>query len=171
MSTDQIVRSESAVSLADFTAAELIVPALRTREFADVIRELSQMLQGETRVPDLLPFLEAVMNREFFRSTAMDYGFAFPHARLDRLGRLVFALGRSPEPLSWGTKPPQPVRLVFLIAVPATDASEYLLLVAALARLGKEDGLLARLHDTPDPAAMLAVLREVKLRSVPAKLG
>jgi mannitol/fructose-specific phosphotransferase system IIA component (Ntr-type) len=147
----------------------LIIPALQTREFAAVIRELSQVLQRETRVPDLLPFLQAVMNREFLCSTAMDSGFAFPHARLDRLRRLTFALGRSPEPLSWGTKPSQPVRLVFLIAVPATEASEYLLLVSALARLGQEDQLLSRLHTSPDPFAMLAVLQEVRLRNAPVR--
>ena len=61
------------------------------------------------------------------------------------------------------------MRLVFLIAVPATNASEYLLLVSALARLAKEKELLARLHTSADPLAMLAVLQEVKLRSAPVR--
>jgi len=123
------------MSLADFTSADLMVPQLRGRDAATVIRELCSVLQRAARVPDLLPFYHAALNREFLLSTAMDYGLAFPHARVIGLSRLSFALGRSAEPLLWVPKDRPPVRLVFLCAVPATEATTYLLLTSSMARL------------------------------------
>src|SRR5438093_5874485 len=134
------------MTLADFTTPGLIVPRLRGQDAASVIQELSQALQRENRVPDLLPFYHAVLNREFLLSSDWEAGMAFPHARLPALKELSFALGRSDEPLSWGGNAVRSVRLVFLIAVPATDSTQYLSLISGLARLAKEERLVEQLH-------------------------
>jgi mannitol/fructose-specific phosphotransferase system IIA component (Ntr-type) len=69
-------------SVADFTHEALIAPQLSELDTAGVIQELSPLLQQEARIPDLPPFYHAALNREFLVSTAMDYGMAFPHARV-----------------------------------------------------------------------------------------
>ena len=152
-------------TLADYSRAALVVPHLRERDTAGVINELSQVLQREGCVSDVLPFYQAALNQELLASTALDCGIAFPHARLNGVRRLSFALGRAPEPLLWGAKAPWPVQFVFLLAVPATDAANYLHLLASLARLGQETGLLARLRLAESPEAMLAVLQGIRMRS------
>jgi mannitol/fructose-specific phosphotransferase system IIA component (Ntr-type) len=151
----------ASLSLADFTCAGLIVPHLRGRDVASVIQELSQAMQREKRVPDLLPFYQAALNREFLVSTDMEEGMAFPHARLPGVQAVSFALGRSDEPLLWKTRP---VRLVFLMAVPATDSTRYLLLISGLARLSSDSQAVNRLHAAQDPFQILEVLQQVKLR-------
>lgn len=151
-------------SLADFTEPALIVPELKGQDPAAVIQELSQALQRAARVPDLLPFYHAVLNREFLISTALEYGLALPHARLSSLKELCFAIGRSSSPIQWGAKTAPPVRLVFLLAVPSTEAAEYLLLMGGLSRLGQETTVLESLLRAKDAGEMLDLLKEVKLR-------
>ena len=56
------------------------------------------------------------------------------------------------------------MRLVFLFAVPATDSTQYLLLISGLARLAKENRLLEKLHAAQDTFQILEVLQQVKLR-------
>jgi mannitol/fructose-specific phosphotransferase system IIA component (Ntr-type) len=56
------------------------------------------------------------------------------------------------------------VQLIFLLAVPPTDAACYLQLLASFARLGQQPALLAELRAAADPAAMMAVLEKVKVR-------
>jgi mannitol/fructose-specific phosphotransferase system IIA component (Ntr-type) len=153
------------MTLADFTSPGLIIPHLRGEEAASAIKELSQVLQLEKRVPDLLPFYQAALNREFMVSTHMESGIAFPHARVPGLKQVCFALGRSDEPLGWGPNAARSVRLVFLIAVPATDATEYLLLISGLARLSRDSGLVARLHTARDTFQILETLQQVRLRT------
>jgi len=152
------------MTLADFTSPGLIVPRLRGQDAASVIQELSQALQRENRVPDLLPFYHAVLNREFLLSSDWEAGMAFPHARLPALKQLSFALGRSDKPLSWGGNVVRTVRLVFLIAVPATDSTQYLSLISGLARLAKEERLVEQLHAALDTEQICEALHHVKLR-------
>lgn len=161
----------AAMTLADFTCPGLIIPRLRGQDAASVIQELSQALQQEKRIPDLLPFYQAALNREFMVSTDMEAGMAFPHARMPAFKELSFALGRSAEPLSWGPRAARSVRLIFLMAVPATDSTQYLLLISGLARLTKESRLVEKLHAAQDAFQMVAVLKQVELRtSSPADL-
>jgi mannitol/fructose-specific phosphotransferase system IIA component (Ntr-type) len=155
------------MTLAEFTSAGMIVPQLSGGDPASVIQELCQALQREKRVTDLLPFYQAALNREFLVSTDMEAGMAFPHARLPGLKSLAFALGRSGLPLNWGAKAGQPVRLVFLLAVPATESTRYLLLISGLARLARQSGQVAKLLAAPDATRMFEVLQEVQLRSTP----
>jgi mannitol/fructose-specific phosphotransferase system IIA component (Ntr-type) len=165
--SSHFLAAERAISLADFTSADLIVPELRGRDVATVIRELCAVLQREAGMPDLLPFYHAALNREFLIGTALNCGLAIPHARVSGLARLTFALGRSAEPLVWLPKDRPPVRLVFLCAVPATEATAYLLLTSGLARLAKERECLATLLDASETSVMWDALRQIKLRPAP----
>lgn len=152
------------VSLADYTCPALIVPRLRERDAAGIISELSQVLQREGSVPDVLHFYQAALNQELLANSALESGLAFPHARLSGTKQLQFALGRTSEPIVWGTRSSWPVQFIFLLAVPATDAAAYLHLLASLARLGQQPELLAQLRRAEDADAILGVFQQIKLR-------
>jgi PTS system fructose-specific IIC component len=153
------------MNLADFTSPGLVIRHLRGHDPAAVIQELSQALQREKRIPDLLPFYHAALNREYMVSTDTEAGLAFPHARLAALKELSFALGRSGEPLTWGVKSAGTVRLVFLIAVPATDSTQYFSLISGLARLANNRCLVDQLHHAQDACQVMEVLKQVELRT------
>src|SRR5215472_13213420 len=110
------------ISLATFTRRELLLPQLRERDTDGNISELSQLLQRQGSVPDMLPFYQAALNQELLANSALESGLAFPHARLSGLRQLQFAMGRTGEPVIWGAKGSRQVGLVFLIAVPATES-------------------------------------------------
>jgi mannitol/fructose-specific phosphotransferase system IIA component (Ntr-type) len=150
----------AAERLADFTRLELIVPRLRERDAAGIIGELSRVLAQSDCVPDVLSFYQAALNQEILADGAARSGIAIAHARLSGVKRLQFALGRAPAPVAWNSRNSCRVRLVFLLAVPATEATHYLHLLANLARLGRHAPTLAELLKAPDAAAMLAVLQE-----------
>jgi PTS system nitrogen regulatory IIA component len=152
------------MTLADFTSPGLIIPSLRGNDVASVIQELSQALQRERRVPDLLPFYHAALNREYLVSTDMGAGMAIPHARVPGLKELSFALGRGCEPLLWSSRAADAVRLVILVAVPATESTQYLQLISGWARLAKDSRLVERLHAAQDTVQILEVLQQIALR-------
>ena len=152
-------------SLADYTRVGLLLPELRERDTAGVIGELSQLLQRAGCVPDVLPFYHTALNQELLNNSALACGLAFPHARLSGIKQLHFALGRAPAPITWAAKGAWPVQLVFLIAVPATDAAGYLRLLASLSKLGQTPALLHELRRASHGPGMLAVLEKVGLRN------
>ena len=154
----------ASASLADYTMPSLIVPRLRERDTAGIISELSHKLQQEGAVPDVLPFYQAALNQELLANSATERGLAFPHGRLGAIRRVQFALGRTPAPIIWGAKSSWPVQLIFLLAVPATDAACYLQVLASLAKLAEQPALLAELRGAADAEAMLGVLQQVRMR-------
>lgn len=164
MPFDVTVGPVGQLTLADYTRPGLVVPRLRERDAAGIISELSQVLQRQGLVSDLLPFYHTALNHELLTNSALDCGIAFPHARLSGVKQLQFALGRAPEPVTWGSKGSWPVQLVFLLAVPATDAACYLHLLASLARLGQQPELLAELRAAETAEALLSVLEKAKVR-------
>jgi mannitol/fructose-specific phosphotransferase system IIA component (Ntr-type) len=158
------------MTLGEFTKPGLILPHLAGRDAASVIQELSQTMHAQKLLPDSLPFYQAALNREFLVSTEMEQGVAFPHARLANLPDLFFALGRSHEPLSWGPSSAHRVNLIFLIAIPATDATQYLALISALVRLCKDPFLLSQLQAGSDSQSMFDVLNRVDVRTNPINI-
>ena len=164
MSSDLTATVVAPATLADYTCSQLIVPRLRERDTAGIINELSQALQREGCVADVLPFYHAALNRELLTNSTLDCGMAFPHARLSGIKQLRFALGRSPEPVICGGKGAAPLRLIFLIAVPATDAAGYLHLLASLARMAQSPQIFSELLSAQTAGAMLAVLSKIGIR-------
>jgi mannitol/fructose-specific phosphotransferase system IIA component (Ntr-type) len=164
LSLDSKPQTAAAGSLAKYTRAGLIIPELRERDTAGIIGELSVALQREGCVPDMLPFYHAALNQELMGSSALGCGIAFPHARLSGVKQLQFAFGRTPEPVLWGSKGSGRVQMIFLLAVPATDAAAYLHLLASLARLGQQAESLAELRAAQTPEGILAALHRIKIR-------
>jgi PTS system nitrogen regulatory IIA component len=157
-------RIEACGCLADFTRPALMVPELRERDTAGVVKELSQRLHLEGCVPDVLSFYHAALNHEFLVNSATACGIALPHARLHGVAHSRFAFGRSPQPFSWGPRPSTPIEFVFLLAVPATDAAGFLQLLSALARLGQDDSLLTRLRAAISGEDLFEFFGEIKVR-------
>jgi mannitol/fructose-specific phosphotransferase system IIA component (Ntr-type) len=164
MQTEVTLNVAAPASLADYTQPALIVSGLREADTAGIISELSQVLQHEGCVPDVLPFYQAALNQELLANSALDCGLAFPHARLSGVKRLQFAFGRTPAPIIWGARSSWPVQLIFLLAVPATDAAGYLHLLASLARLGQQPEHLAQLREAETAEAIVAVLQKIRMR-------
>jgi fructose PTS system EIIBC or EIIC component len=152
-------------SMADFTQPGLVLPHLLERDPAGIISELSHALQREGCLPDVLPFYHAALNQEWLGNSALDCGLAFPHARNAGVKKLQFAFGRAPEPVTWGPKGSRLVQLVVLVAIPATDSSNYLSLLAAIARLAQQPESLAELRAAETPELVLSVLRRMRTRN------
>jgi PTS system fructose-specific IIC component len=150
-------------TLAEFTLPELVIPTLTGKTTSAVISELADTLlrvKGITRVVHLGL---AALNRELLTSTVLDAGAAFPQVKATELASPLFAVGRSPEPLSWRAKSFPPIQLVFLIALP-TQAHRYSVrLVDGLGQLARDVNRLERLREAPSAGQMLAIFDECRL--------
>ena len=155
------------MTLADFTAPELVLPDLRNVGMEAVLLELSQLLQSAGRVPDAKSLYEAALKRERLVSTAMTAGMAFPHARLPEVKELSFALGRSANSFAWSANSNRQVRLVFLIAVSPNDAMQYLQLISGISRLSSQPDRVQQLLVAKTPESLLNVLRQVTVWTKP----
>ena len=151
-------------TLAHFTDPALMVPDLQSIVPTDVIAHLCSMLHRHDRVNNPAAFYDAVVKREHLCPTSMAPGWALPHARLQEIKQLSFVLARSSHPLVWfgdgGIRP----QIIFLFAVPEAEATTYLSVVAAVARLNQNPALVQQLHSAPDANSMFRILGQIPLR-------
>lgn len=162
MTLTQIFKASE--TLANYTSPALMVPALQSRAPKEVIAELCSTLQRDGQLSDKASFYDAVMARELMSATSISPGWALPHARLKGLAQLSFVMARSSQPLVWFGENGLRVQTVLLFAVPEAEAKTYLSLIAAVAKLSQNDGLVEQLLRAPDSQSMFAVLRQVPLR-------
>jgi mannitol/fructose-specific phosphotransferase system IIA component (Ntr-type) len=140
----------------------LIIPELQARDVEGAIRELSGAFPRSDARWDAEKLYRTALQREQHVSTAMNFGAAFPHVRVDACVRLQFAFGRSQVPFKWSGS--QRVSFVFLNAVPADDAMGYLKLVSAMGRLLKNPAVLGQLKTAMTARELMEVFGKAPLR-------
>jgi PTS system fructose-specific IIC component len=150
--------------MADYTRPELIIPRLHESDPAGIIKELSQRLFQHAVIGDVLPFYDAAFNHDLLTNSALPVGIAIPHARSAYVRQLTMAIGRAHRPVVWGIKRSWSVDHVFLIAVPATDALDYLALLSSIASLGHQPERLAQLRAMTDARGIFKILKAINVR-------
>ena len=80
--------------------------------------------------------LQALIEREALRTTAVGNSIAFPHARLENLERPLFAIATLKNPVMFDE---ESVQIVCLILVPASDPSISLKIMAQFSRILLDD--------------------------------
>jgi len=151
-------------AIADYTAPDLLLPQAKGATAADVISELAEALERAGRLTDRASFLDAVLTREKMSPTCLPIGWATPHARLQHLPQLSFALARPTRPLPWISSSKTLVQLIWLFAVPEQETRAYLTLIASVAKLSQDSLSVEQLLLAQDGQAMCDVLKEVQLR-------
>ena len=116
-----------------------VVTGLESRDKFEAIRELihsAPIFDGaETRSR----ISEAVVQRERILSTGLGRGVALAHGTTDAVDRIVIALGISREGIDYQAVDQAPVHLLFVIINPPGRQVEYLLALAAVTRMIRDE--------------------------------
>jgi PTS system nitrogen regulatory IIA component len=103
-----------------------------------VLRDMIDVITTSPRIRDKADLTRAVFERETLMSTGIGLGLAVPHVRLESVSKLTMAIGVSREGImDYASLDDKPVHLVFLIAAPAGQHTEYLRLLSAISSRAK----------------------------------
>ncbi len=144
----------------DFLRQDLIISALSGSTKADVLAEMSRHLAERQPGIDKDLLRKVLEERELLASTAIGDGIAIPHGKMDTVGQLVGALGRSVEGLEFDSIDGKPTHLVFMLVAPASSTGIHLKALARLSRLFRDALFRQRLIEAPDGAGMYKVITE-----------
>ena len=95
---------------------------------------------------------DALDRRENLGSTGIGLGIAVPHATISELADIFILVCRLGKAIDFEAIDGEPVDLIFLLLVPVNRKSEYLTILAAIARHMRADGVLEAIRkaDTAD---------------------
>jgi mannitol/fructose-specific phosphotransferase system IIA component (Ntr-type) len=144
-------------TVVDFTRAAFITQLKSTDKYR-AIEELTGVFEGSGvcgSVPDLVRSLK---EREEIMSTGIGFGIAIPHAKIESVSEMAFAIGISRGGIDFDSMDGRPVNLVILVAAGETQHKEYLRLLSNIMAILKKDAVKERIIHTDDPKEVMAIL-------------
>lgn len=142
------------------TERELIDPNLSGSDRPAVLRELVNRLIEAGVVEDADLMYERLVEREELGSTAIGQGVAIPHCKMEKLDRVVMAVGLSRRGVEFESEDGEPVRLFFLIVSPADTPAAHLRSLAAISKWVKADRHVERLLQLEESDDIWTLLKE-----------
>lgn len=125
----------------------------------DVLITLIDLLAQSPQVKDRDALQTAILEREALMSTAIGYGLAIPHVRIDSVSDLLMAVAVSKkEILDFNSFDGDPVRLVFMIIANETQHAYYLQILSHLIFRLKHEKLSEELLNCSDKNEAYTVL-------------
>ncbi|MEX0901042.1 MAG: PTS sugar transporter subunit IIA [Gammaproteobacteria bacterium] len=115
-------------------------------------------LAGGANDPGESVILDSLLGRERLGSTAIGYGVALPHGRVDGLAQSRGAFIRLAQPVDFDAADGVPVDLVFGLIVPLKCDDEHLAALATIAARFDDAELRDALRATRDPMRALKLL-------------
>ncbi|EGL83118.1 putative PTS IIA-like nitrogen-regulatory protein PtsN [Caldalkalibacillus thermarum TA2.A1] len=123
------------MNLKELLKEEAIQLSLSAETKEEYIRKLASVLHETGAVSDKEQYVQKVLEREQMGSTGVGFGVAIPHGKSRGVQSPGLAFARLTAPIDWDALDGQPVKNVFLIAVPEEQAGDaHLKILASLSR-------------------------------------
>ncbi|MFC7442462.1 PTS sugar transporter subunit IIA [Laceyella putida] len=141
---------------------ELIQLQLGGERKAEVISEMIDLLHQAGALADRNAFAQAIEAREAQGHTGIGFGIAIPHGKSDAVRTPRVAVGIKPSGLKWDGQDEEDVKIVFMIAVPESQAgNEHLKILQLLAVKLIDETFRAQLLAATNKEEVLQLLADV----------
>lgn len=148
------------MQLQTLTGPELIFPDLPRCDRSSLLRVFAQRLVDAGVASDVDEVHLRLWEREQLGSTGIGDGVAIPHCKLDRLERVVLAIGLADPGIDFQAADGEPVRLFFCVVSPADQPAAHLQCLAAISKWIKADRHVEKMLRLEDAEAIYRFLEE-----------
>ncbi|WP_202077362.1 PTS sugar transporter subunit IIA [Caldalkalibacillus salinus] len=149
------------MNIADLLTEESILLSLQTNAKDACIKELTNALKKQGKINDAESYVNAVLKREDEGTTGIGFGVAIPHGKSSGVTEPGLAFAQLEEPVDWQSLDGVPVSIVFLIAVPESQAgNEHLQILSTLSRKLIHEEFREKLNKAKNSQEVLQVLQE-----------
>lgn len=147
------------MALADLLQQDAIIPALKVNTKKQLLQELAAKASKLTGVAEREIF-DVILQRERLGSTGVGHGIAIPHGKLTSISSIKGIFARLEAPVDFEALDDEPVDLVFLLLAPEGAGADHLKALSRIARVLRDQELVAKLRKTDSATAIYAFLNE-----------
>jgi PTS system nitrogen regulatory IIA component len=151
--------------LKEFLKPSFIKSDLVASNKEDAISELVYLIINNIKQLDHDLLTEALNERELIDSTGIESGIAIPHAKIDGIDRLIFAIARSKKGINFDSHDKSLTHLFFVLLAPKGHATDHIKVLARLAKILTSPGIKERFMSAKDANEIyeIVVNMDVKL--------
>ena len=139
------------MALADLLQQDAVVPTLRVNSKKQLLQELAAKASKLTDIPEREIF-DVILQRERLGSTGVGNGIA--------IRKITGIFARLETPVDFEALDDQPVDLVFLLLAPEGAGADHLKALSRIARVLRDQDLVAKLRATESASAIYTFLNE-----------
>jgi nitrogen PTS system EIIA component len=147
------------MALADLLQQDAIIPALKANSKKQLLQELAVKASKLTGLSEREIF-DVILQRERLGSTGVGNGIAIPHGKLNSVKSIIGIFARLESPVDFEALDDQPVDLVFLLLAPEGAGADHLKALSRIARVLRDQDLVAKLRATNSASAIYAFLNQ-----------
>ncbi|MBK0400553.1 PTS IIA-like nitrogen regulatory protein PtsN [Limibaculum sp. M0105] len=147
------------MELTELVTREAVFASLKASSKKQVLQEIANRARDAYGLTARRVF-EGLIAREKLGSTAMGYGVAIPHARIEGLDRIVGVFARLERPVDFEAADGEAVDLVFALLAPEEAGADHLRALARVSRFLRDAEARAKLRQTDRADALYALLTE-----------
>ncbi|MBD8553704.1 PTS IIA-like nitrogen regulatory protein PtsN [Rhizobium sp. CFBP 8762] len=147
------------MALAGLLQQNAILPAMKANSKKQLLQELAAKASKLTGLPEREIF-DVILQRERLGSTGVGNGIAIPHGKLTNLTSIIGIFARLETPVDFEALDDQPVDLVFMLLAPEGAGADHLKALSRIARVLRDQDMVAKLRATNSETALFAFLNE-----------
>nr|WP_284703773.1 PTS sugar transporter subunit IIA [Clostridium swellfunianum] len=140
---------------------KLIILNLYASTKEEAIERLADVLYENDKLVSKEIYINDVLEREKYCSTAIGSGVAIPHGKSKGVKHTSIAIGRLIDEIDWQAYDKKPVKMVFLISVKKEDEEEaHLRTISSIAVSLSDDATVKKLLQATTAKEIIALLCE-----------
>jgi len=141
---------------------EAIVVPLQNFDKSAIIEELLEAVSRTGQIIDREKALQALTERENLGSTGLEKGLAIPHARTNAVDGIAMAVGIAPEGIDFQSADGEPTHLFFLLLASEAVTSNYVQVLALIARLNLQSGFRRKMQEATSVDEVIEIIRQAE---------
>lgn len=146
------------MQIPDILSVDQIECACDTGSKKSTLETISRLLSEANPELDKDTIFDSLLQRERLGSTGLGHGVAIPHSRMENNDKTVATFIQMENGIDFDAPDSQPVDLFFSLLVPEESTDEHLEILAHLAELFSDEGLVAQLRRARNKEAIYTLL-------------
>ena len=145
------------MEISEITSPEAVLANLKPNSKKQLLQEMAAAAAPLVALDERLIF-DTLLQRERLGSTGVGNGVAIPHGKLPGIDRIYGIFARLTKPVEFESMDDQPVDVVFMLLAPEGSGADHLKALSRIARLLRDQSMLAQLRSATDKDAIFTLL-------------
>ncbi|HPD77104.1 MAG TPA: PTS sugar transporter subunit IIA, partial [Spirochaetota bacterium] len=146
-------------SVIDYTNSKYI-KKLQAVDKYEAIEELAMVFKDSDFCDDIETLISALKEREQIMSTGIGFGIAIPHAKINTVKEIAFAIGISEKGIDFDAMDGQPVKLIILVIAGEKQHKDYLKLLSNIMGILKKEPVKESIINASSPEEIIEIFKK-----------
>jgi len=148
------------MEICNVLSLDRIIIGLKNQDKNGVLQEMLEVAATSGRIHDKEQLLKSILQREQLQTTGVGFGLAVAHAKSDDVDGVVLSVGISEEGVDYDALDGKPAHIIFMLVSSPEKNTEYLSVLAKIARIFKEADFREAVMRARSPEKVMNLLKE-----------